>query len=203
MKRTLTPNDIEVLKFLTKNLTKDFTILKIAKGTGKTNRLVYAAVKRLIKEKIIIVEEKANLKLCRLNLEMPHIIALIESIRWHDFAQGHRDVDLLISDIIARSALPFFTLVVFGSYAKGTAIEASDLDILIIIPDRKFEASMDIAIKSATSLSTITLHPIIVSYTEFLDMLRENKINVAKEVLEARYVTYGAEPFYTMVGRTL
>jgi predicted transcriptional regulator len=69
--RALTSNDIEVLKFLTKNLTKDFTILKIAKGVGKTNRLVYAAVKRLIKEKIIIVEEKAKLKLCRLNFEMP------------------------------------------------------------------------------------------------------------------------------------
>lgn len=105
--RALTSNDIEVLKFLTKNLTKDFTILKIAKGVGKTNRLVYAAVKRLIKEKIIIVEEKAKLKLCRLNFEMPHIIALIESIRWHDFVQSHRDVDFLISDIIARSALLF------------------------------------------------------------------------------------------------
>lgn len=198
---TLSTTTIEILKFLTANLTKDFTILNIAKSTGKTPRLTYATVKSLIKDKIIIMNEKANLKLCRLNLKMPHIIAFIESIRWDDFAKRHLEINLLVSDIIERSDLPYLTLLAFGSYARGISTRVSDLDLLIIIPDNKFEDSVEAAVKSAKSLSKITLHHIIVSYPEFLGMLAERKTNVAKEALEARYIAYGAEPFYMMVGR--
>lgn len=197
----LSATAIEILKFLATNLTKDFTILKIAQNTGKTTRLTYATVKRLIEDKIIIMDEKANLKLCRLNLKMPQIIAFIESIRWHDFAKKHPEINLLTSDIIERSELPYFTLLVFGSYARRTSTQVSDLDLLIIIPDRKFEDSVEAAVKSAKSLSKITLHHIIVSYSEVLGMLSERKTNVAKEALEARYIAYGAESFYTIVGR--
>jgi len=192
---------IKILRFLTANLTKDFTILQIAKSTGTTTRLTYAAVKRLVEDKIIILEEKANLKLCRLNLKLPQTIAFIESIRWCDFARRHPEISLLVSDIIQRCDLPYLTLLVFGSYARGTVTKASDLDLLVIIPDRKFEDSLEVAVKTARSLSKIPLHHIIVSYIEFLHMLSEKKTNVAKEVLETRYVAYGAESLYMMLGR--
>lgn len=193
---------IEILKFLTANLIRDFTILKIAQGTGKTIRLTYATVERLVKDRMIIREEKANLKLCRLNLRMPQVVAFIESIRWRDFVERRRELSLLASDILQRCELPYLTLLVFGSYARGTATKRSDLDILIIVPDRKFEESMEVAVKSARALSKITLHHIIVSYSEFVNMLGEKKTNIAKEALEARYIAYGAEPFYEMVGQS-
>jgi len=202
MTLTLSSTAIDVLKFLTTNLTKEFTILKIAENTGKTTRLTYAVVSRLAKEKIITIEKQANLKLSRINLKMPQIISYIESIRWHEFAKKHREINLIISDIIKKSSLPYFTLSIFGSYAKNTITKTSDLDILIIIPDKKLEDSIEAAVKSAKSLSKITLHDIIITHLEFLDMLKEKKINVAKEALEARYIPYGAEPFYTMVGQT-
>jgi len=139
MTSTLSATAIDILEFLTANLTKDFTILKIAKNTGKTTRLTYAMVKRLAKDKIINIEKKANLKLCRINLKMLQIISYIESIRWHEFAKRHREISLLISDIIKKSSLPYFTVLIFGSYAKDTATKSSDLDLLIIIPDKKLE----------------------------------------------------------------
>ncbi len=203
MESPLSKTDIAILKFLTANLTKDFTILKIAENTGKTIRLTYAAVRKLVERRIIIREEKANLKLCRLNLKLPQIISYVESIRWHDFAKKNGEVNLVVSDIIEKSSLPYFTILVFGSYARGVATKASDVDLLIIIPDKKFEDIFEVAVKSAKSLTTITLHHIIVSYQEFLAMLSEKKTNVAKEVLETRYITYGAEQFYTIVGRGL
>ena len=192
---------IEILTLLTSHLTRDFTILKIAQHTGKTNRLTYSTVKKLEKEHIITIQEKANLRLCRLSLENPQMIALIESLRWLDFTRKHSDVGLLVSDIVSKSELPYFTLAVFGSYARGAVTKRSDLDMLLVIPDRKFEDTLQTAIKSARALSNIPVHDVVVTYAEFASMLRETKINVAKESLEARYIAYGAEAFYTLLRR--
>jgi predicted nucleotidyltransferase len=192
---------IGILKLLTSNLTRDFTILKIAQHTGKTNRLTYSTVKKLEEEHMITIQKKANLRLCKLSLENPQMIALIESLRWLDFTRKRSDVGLLVTDIVSKSELPYFTLVVFGSYAKGTMTKRSDLDMLFVIPDRKFEDTVETAIKSARALSNVPVHDVVVTYAEFASMLRETKINVAKEALEARYVGYGAEAFYTLLRR--
>jgi predicted nucleotidyltransferase len=192
----------KILKLLTSNLTKDFTILKIAQHTGKTNRLTYSTVKKLEKEHMITIQEKANLRLCKLSLENPQMIALIESLRWIDFTRKRSDVRLLVSDIVSESELPYFTLVVFGSYAKGTMTKRSDLDMLLVIPDRKFEDTIETAIKFARALSNIAVHDVVLTYAEFVSMLKETKINVAKESLESRYIGYGAEAFYTLLRRS-
>lgn len=131
------------------------------------------------------------------------MIALIESLRCHDFARRHPDVGLLVSDIVSKCELPFFTLAIFGSYAKGTMTGKSDLDLLLVMPDRMFEDSIETAIKSAKRLSNVPVHDVVVTYSEFVDMLSETKVNVAKETLEARYIAYGAEAFYTLLGRSL
>jgi len=177
-------------------------MFKITERAHKTNRLTYSTVKRLGKERLITIQEKANLRLCRLSLENPQMIALIESLRWHDFTRKHPDVGLLVSDIVSKSELPCFTLAIFGSYAKGTATAKSDLDMLLVIPDRKFGDTIETAIKSARSLSNVPVHDVVVTYSEFVDMLSEAKLNVAKEALEARYVAYGAEAFYTLLRRS-
>jgi len=203
VKAAFSDTGIEVLKLLTSNLTRDFTILKIAQYTGKTNRLTYSTVKKLEKENLITIQEKANLRLCKLSLENPQMIALIESLRWLDFSRKRPDVGLLVSDIVSRCELPYFTLAVFGSYAKGTMTKRSDLDMLLVIPDRKFEDTIERATKSARALSNVPLRDVVVTYAEFVEMLRETKINVVKETLEARYVGYGAEAFYTVLWRSL
>ena len=46
------------------------------------------------------------------------------------------------------------------------------------------------------------MHDVVVTYSEFVDMLSEAKLDVAKETLEARYVAYGAEAFYTLLRRS-
>lgn len=202
MRAAFSDTGVEILKLLTSNLTRDFTILKIAQRTGKTNRLTYSTVKKLEKERMITIQEKANLRLCKLSLENPQMIALIESLRWVDFTRKRSDVGLLVSDIVSKSELPYFTLVVFGSYARGTMTKRSDLDMLLVIPDRKFEDTIETAVKSARALSNVSVHDVVVTYTEFAEMLRETKINVAKESLEARYIGYGAEAFYTLLRRS-
>jgi predicted nucleotidyltransferase len=195
--------EIDVLKLLTSELTRDFTILNISERIGRTPRLTYAAEKKLSKRGLVTVQAKANLKLCRINLRHTQTIAFIESLRWNDFAEKASQIDLLVSDIVSKSELPFFSLVVFGSYAKGTVTKRSDLDLLLVTPDRKFESTVEIAVKSAEALSNVPVHEIITTYSEFSDMLAERKINVAKEVIQDRLVAYGAEPLYALLRRFL
>ena len=203
IKALLSNTGIGILKLLASDLTKDFTILKIAQATGKTNRLTYSTVGKLEKDRIITVQQKANLRLCRLNLKNPQIVSFIEALRWRDFERRQRSVSLLVSDIVSKSELPYFTLIIFGSYAKGTATKKSDVDLLLVTPDRMLQGKFETAIKSAMALSNIPVHDVVVTYSEFASMLGEKKINVAKEVLEARLIAYGAEAFYTILERLL
>jgi len=152
---------------------------------------------------VITIQKKANLRLCKLSLENPQIIALVESLRWQDFTRRHPHIGLLVSDIVTKAELPYFTLAVFGSHAKGTMTPRSDLDMMLMIPDRKFEATIQTAIKSARTLSNVPVHDVVVTHSEFLEMLGEKNVNVAKETLEARYLAYGAEAFYTLVRRSV
>lgn len=46
--------------------------------TRKTNRLTYSTIKKLERERMITIQKKANLRLCKLSLENPQIIALTE-----------------------------------------------------------------------------------------------------------------------------
>jgi predicted nucleotidyltransferase len=201
VKTVLSDTETEVLKLLASDLTREITILKVAQLTGKTTRLTYAAAKKLAKEKTIIIEKKANLRLCKLNLEKIQINAFIESLRWNDFTKKHPDVGLIISTIISKINMPYFTIAIYGSYAKGTATRKSDIDLLVIIPDRKFGNEIEAAVEYARALTNLSLHNVEVTYAEFVSMLRENKITVARETLEARYIAYGAESFYSMIGR--
>ena len=105
--------------------------------------------------------------------------------------------------MLSKIASPFFTIILFGSHVKGTASERSDLDVVFVIPDRKFEKEVTSAVGSVERISPIGIHEIVLTSDEFMDLLKQKTSNVAWEAVDNRIVPYGAEALFKMLEAVL
>ena len=154
---------------------------------------------RLAEQHYIIAEKKPPVTYCRLSLKgNSALFAYIEAIRATRFFAGHRDLEIVVSDLTKISS-PFFTLILFGSFVKGTDQARSDLDILFVIPERKFEKEVAATVGSVQHVSPLEIHETILTSIEFVDLLKQKKPNVAWEAVDNRIVPYGAEALFRML----
>jgi len=206
----LSSTAIAVLKLMVSDLTKDYTIRKLAQAIRQDYRITYDTVKRLSENGILNLERKANLYMCRLRLDknIP-VLAFTESLRAKEFLESKPSIRVLLSTVVSKitNVLPFFCLVLFGSVVRGKAVSQSDLDILLVLPDLMFQNRVENELASVMRTSTIGFHEIILSTEQFVPMLSAREIakkpNVVTEVLESHIVPYGAETFYALLSRVL
>ena len=206
----LSSTAIGVLKLMASDLTSEFTIRKIAQGIKQDYKITYVTVNRLAEAGVVKLERKANLRMCHLNLQgNQQVLAFIESLRLEEFLKSKPAIHLQLSTIVTKitNVLPFFCLILFGSVVKGKAVSRSDLDMLLILPEKTFQSAVENELTSVTRTSTAGIHEIILSSDQFASMLSEaqraNKPNVATEVLKNHIVPYGAEVFYRLVSRVM
>ncbi|MCJ7635071.1 nucleotidyltransferase domain-containing protein [Candidatus Bathyarchaeota archaeon] len=159
---------------------------------------------RLAKQQYIIAEKRRPVTYCRLNLKgNSSLLAYIEGIRVNRFFAKHRDLEIIVGELLSKVASPFFTMILFGSHVRGTASERSDLDIIFVIPDRKFEKEVTSAVGSVEHISPIGIHEIVLTSDEFMDLLKQKTPNVAWEAVDNRVVPYGAQALFKMLEAVL
>ncbi len=189
-----------IIRELATSPAKSITIRQIAKNVGRDYNIIYRSIQELAKQNIIKKERAGHSDLCCLSPTIPiDFLVYAENMRSEDFLEKHKSIKIALNDILEKTQLPFFTIIVFGSYAKGTYTSRSDLDLLFIIPDRKFEKELEGAISFAQTVNAIKIHDIILTFDEFQSALTEKGRNVPKEVLEKNVVLYGSEAFYKML----
>jgi hypothetical protein len=131
------------------------------------------------------------------------LLAYIEGVRASRFFEKNKDIEILINDLTSKITLPFFILALFGSYVKGKPSPRSDLDVLLIVPERSFEKEVEAAVGSVQRVSPVTIHETILSSIEFMELLKQKKTNVAWEAVDNRIVPYGAETLFKMLEEVL
>jgi hypothetical protein len=196
----LSKTSVEILIYLSSKLRQTSTIRQIAGEIGQDYRITHDMTMRLARQKIITAEKRRHITYCRLNLKGNHaLLAYVEEIRASRFLAKHRDVETIIGGILQKVTSPFFTMIAFGSHVKGTVSKISDLDVLLIIPNKEMENDVSSAIGSVTRISPMGIHDVILTSEEFTQLLRERKPNVAWEALDNRIVPYGAEPLFKIL----
>jgi predicted nucleotidyltransferase len=196
----LTKTSVEILAHLSSRIRESFTVRQIADAIGKDYKISHVMTMRLAKQHYIIAEKKRPVTYCRLNLKgNSSLLAYIEGIRASRFLAKHRDLEILVGELLSKISSPFFTIVLFGSHVKGTASERSDLDIIFVIPDRKFEKEVSSAVGSVERISPIGIHETVLTSDEFADLLKQKTPNVAWEAVDNRIVPYGAEMLFKML----
>ena len=177
---------------------------QIAEAIGKDYKITYTMTMRLAEQHSIIAEKKRPVTYCRLNLKgNSTLLAYIEGVRAGRFFEKNKDIGILVNDLTSKIALPFFTLMLFGSYVKGKPSPRSDLDMLLIVPEHSFEKEVEAAVGSIQHVSPVTIHETILSSSEFMELLKQKKTNVAWEAIDNRIVPYGAEMLFKMLEEML
>ncbi len=128
----LTEKKLTMLKSFISNTDEKTTASQIAKKHDLNQKSVYLFMEELEKEGIVISEMQGKNKLYELNKSNKELVCQflcsIEHVRTAHFYQKNPDIKLII-----QKFLPHIKSIaaIFGSYAKNTQKETSDLDIFI------------------------------------------------------------------------
>jgi uncharacterized protein len=200
MVNILTQKQIEFFNIFRENIFKKYTYNECKKILNeKSNNFLISSFKRLVELNLVKIEKIANLIFYSLNLKNSQVFSYLEIVN-SDFYKN--DVLKKIIDEIKKeiNQIVFsYSIVIFGSFAKGKEKKDSDLDIAIFIEDenikREIEATFDrIKLKSLIELD---LH--IISKNEFLDMLKDKNINLGKLLFNKHKCIYNTNLFYNIL----
>jgi len=170
------------------------TIREISKRIRSDYKIVYTAVQRLLKKKILLSKIVGKSTLCELNKSYYGIeIYEAENERKEDLLKI-KDIKQLYKEIMNKIKSSLFIFLIFGSYAKNKQTKHSDIDLMFISNNDKFEDR----ISNILSLLPIKTHALVLTEEEFTRMKDSKKPNVVKEVMKNNVILYGIENYYRL-----
>ncbi len=193
--------ELKIIDLLAKDMEKRFTINEIARVLKGHYSFVHKVVDMLAKEGVIVKNKAGKAYLCSLNMENEKTIAMIilsEIERKEEFYTENKGLKLILIDFL-KSLEPrrknIIAVVLFGSYAKGSATKESDIDILLIC---KVKFDIEKITKEIYAKYGKELVPIIMSLNSFK---KQTDKPIIKEIIKTHYVLHGAENFVNLVFR--
>ena len=184
-------NKLRIINYLGKHVGKSFTMLELSKATGVPYATFYRTLQKM--EELVKMQRVGKSKIVTLNVSnaliKPYLTISSEEEK-REFLKKQPILGKIASELKTKDVV-----VLFGSYAKGTATEKSDIDLLII--SRGGEKSLSFS--KYEVLFRKKINPIFVTKSEFEKMLRDNDENVGKQALKNHIILNNPESFWAMV----
>ncbi len=186
-----------ILTKLLDEKTTEYNVRTLAQATAIDYKNTYLAVKALEKEGILVIKKfgRAN-TITSIPSSHPHIYTA-EHQRTQRFLKKH---SALASALQYFNQLPtrFYTLLVFGSYAKRTENNRSDIDLLFIVSD-KIAESIEKTIQNIASTTPLKLHIHVFSEKDFKAMALSKERTVGSEAIQHNIILHGIEQYYELL----
>ncbi len=194
---SLTELEIRLISFFIGHITEQFAIRELARKAHIDYKLVHATVQKLAQKNIILKKRQANVDLCSLNLrgDLPPLY-YAEMLRTKEFLQKHKELKLFFNDATEKAKKLYYTLAVFGSFAKNTETPQSDVDILIIAPTRETGEEIGRIVTSQAIILKRKVQPIVLDEKEFISNLASKEPNAVVEAFKNHIIITGIEAFY-------
>ena len=200
---------LKIIGLMRKNMDLGLTISHVSKLLKIGYAPAYNHISEMEKEEIIKVLKIGNSKQCKLNLENTktrHLLQEIDIKRKEDLYSKNPKIKSAIESLISKLAEKYISellsVVLFGSYAKGTANKQSDIDLMFIVSDFKDKNLRESIERECASLQyshNIKISPLITNIEEFKKMLKSKDLNVGKEIKEFGISLYGHELFWRVI----
>ncbi len=200
---------LRIIGLMRKKLGKGLTILEISKQLKIGYRPAYNHITEMEKEAIIEIEKIGSSKQCKLNLanaQARHLLESFDLIRKQEIYTQDPKLKKIIESLISKLTEKFISeihsVVLFGSYAKGTATRQSDIDLMFIVNDLKNKSLREFIERECASYDysyNIKVSPLITDIEALKNMLRTKELNVGKEVKEYGISLYGHEMFWRII----
>jgi len=183
----------EILKYLISHKEEKFSINQLAHARKINYKSAYQNIAKLEKRGVIITEKLGNTTLCSFNYSFDPLVFQTEWERREEIKKN-RTIRSICRELQEVNN-PFFTVLLFGSYAKGTQNKHSDIDLLIIVDNEKMEGE----IKLSLDILPFDIHKNIFTISEVRIMLRSKEFSVIEEVKKSNIILSGIENYYNLV----
>ncbi len=200
---------LKIVGLLRKNLGKGFTILEISKLLKIGYRPAYNHISELEEKKVTIVKKVGSSKQCFLDLENAqarHFLQEVDLVRIEELYKSNQKLKTILGEIIYKITnqitSSLHSIILFGSYAKGTVTKSSDIDLLFIvcnIKDKSVREKIDRECASYRHSHNVKISPLITDMEEFNKMLNSKEMNVGKEAKDYGIALYGSEQFWRLI----
>jgi len=187
-------------------LKKKFTIRKLSLLAGLSYDAAYRHVHHLLAEGALREEKVGAYSYVGINFESSlarNILGRISARRAGEFLKKDVVMRKLLVELVKEleKSIPneFLSAVLFGSYAKGTSTERSDVDVLIVVSSFDVREKVDGICDSTGARYGREVAPLVTTATELNNMLKSEKPMVAREILLDGIVLAGYERYYSMV----
>jgi len=149
-----------------------------------------------LQPEIILKEKIGNTSLISLKLTPNQEIYSIESKRTREFLSKNPRLKLIKQDV-ENINYPFFIVLIFGSYVKGTENKVSDIDICIISDNHEKTREL------IGQINLLTLKIEIQEFTtkEFISMIEKKQQNLGHEIVKNNIILYGVENYYNLISK--
>ncbi len=194
MKTILKPAVYKILKLFYTNRNTPLHLREIARKTGMNESSIFRQLQILVKDHIFKTYAEANLKKFRLNhLILPHILPLFDHERIQNLPLLRRKAITYYLEKLQEKPL---LAIVFGSTAKGTFRDDSDIDMLIVSNSTKKDIG---AKKYVSALTTLRIQSFTLTEKEFKQELLTKQDKVVQAAVETGFPLFNATYFYEVI----
>jgi len=183
MTTLLRPGMQKIVYVFYKNKNKKIHLRELARITGMQGQSITRYLNELEKESILLAEKQGNLKLYSLknNNTVRSMLAFFDIERFKKLPNIRKDA--IASYIKKLQEIPVF-IIIFGSTAKETYAEDSDIDLLIVT-NRKISAKE--AEKEADAINATKISTFQITYTDFMTELKLKEDAVIQSAISTGY----------------
>jgi predicted nucleotidyltransferase len=192
---TMRDKESTVINYLINNKTKELNIKNLSNSLKIDYKNIYNIIKRLEKKKVLILEKFGNSSKIKLIQRINPIIYQSEFERRNKILKD-KNLLVMLNNYKKGISTKFFSILLFGSYAKGNQTKRSDIDLIFIFQD---EERFEDEIIKINQTMPLNLHTLVFSERQFIEMMHSHEPNVIKEVLENNIILYGIEYYYELI----
>jgi len=190
----ITKNQLKILELFRKHLFLKASIREMMNRIkSRSYQRVYEAVQELSKKNILVSDKIGNANLTSLSFSREAILLL----SFLDEKQGNKAPNY--SKILDIKEISDYLILVAGSYASGKSSKKSDMDLVVIVPNKEDVVAVQKLIENKTMLFIPLIHLYVFRKKDFIEMLTSKEENYGKEMVKNKIILKNAQMFYELV----
>ncbi len=184
-------NKLKIINYLGKNQGKRFTMHELSKLLA----IPYASFYRTIQQMTDLLDVEAvgkskTVQVKKDNLVLKAHLTISSDEERKEFVKKQPIIKKISTELKTNEVV-----VLFGSYAKGTETEKSDIDLLVINKQGKKTVSFS----KYELLFKKKINPLFITPKEFKRMLQDTEENVGKQALKNHIILNNPESFWSLI----
>lgn len=195
----LTKKQLIILNIFQRNEFKELSWNKVKElSKEKSSSVIQDAIKAFLTEELITEKKIGTSKLYAVNHKNNKVYIYFETYNKESLSKQVLKSIKELEDSLDKHT-PFYSIVVFGSYASGDPKRDSDLDIAVFIEQEDKRKIVEAVFKSMELKSLIKMDGHVITKDEFLEMLKVDYENLGREIARKHLIIHNPVIFYSLI----